>query len=201
MRQAPEENGLSVTPAMRKIGTPMSPLHHRRKVQELTSPHDESHVSNLNGSIACISSGTVAQAGPGRDRDRDATKLAISIPDFETHRMARLDTGEASPAPAELLAALTRRVFPDFHHNLHKTLPSAVTLVKRHAAGTTDTQTAGSRRPKRMRSLSLIATIAKEPYLGGLDHSEVMRLGGAEYHALNSLLWIIPLVISLQTSQ
>ncbi|KAJ8507628.1 hypothetical protein ONZ45_g10031 [Pleurotus djamor] len=88
------------------------------------------------------------------------------------------------PMPFELIAAVFRRLFPDAHSRLSRTLtlPATTTI-------TTQQETPTGARP--VSYLGFDATVGRNSAFHHLTSEQLDELGGVEYRALNALLWIV----------
>lgn len=120
---------------------------------------------------------------------RSQTRVSVSA-------QVRPATNEADfggfPGPHDLLSRLVRRVFPNFHRGINRTLtmPRAHTLVPHNSLDATET-----RGPlTRVSYFSFRAVVGRNSEFHGLNEDQLNELGGIEYRALNTLLWVVPFV-------
>lgn len=119
-----------------------------------------------------------------RDRDRISTQTSMS------ERPTEVGFG-GFLWPQEILSLSSRKMFPNFHRNVQRTLtiPRTATLIPQ----TRDPViTSESTRP--VGYLSFVANVEDNSRFYGLTEEQIVELGGVEYRALNALLWITPLV-------
>lgn len=98
------------------------------------------------------------------------------------------------PGPADVISGVSSKLFPTLHRGMQRTLtiPRTATLVPQdqnvHALPHPDSPT------RRIRYLSFIADVGKNSHFRHLTEEQMLELGGVEYRALNSLMWMTPLV-------
>ncbi|OBZ71204.1 Low-affinity potassium transport protein [Grifola frondosa] len=104
------------------------------------------------------------------------------------------DEGEFGgfPGPRQLVSRAMRRIFPGLHRNLRRTvtMPRTSTLIPQ-TCNIPATPSAGPTRTVPYFSFSAI--VGRNSAFSGLTAENIEELGGVEYRALTSLLWIVPL--------
>ncbi|KAL6301984.1 cation transport protein-domain-containing protein [Sparassis latifolia] len=97
------------------------------------------------------------------------------------------------PGVYDLISRLFRRMFPRLHSKLRRTmtLPRTETLVPHRGDNFVDS--AGPQVAKRVPYISFRAIVGRNSAFRGLSRENIEELGGVEYRALTSLLWIVPL--------
>ncbi|KAJ3551624.1 hypothetical protein NM688_g4595 [Phlebia brevispora] len=131
-----------------------------------------------------------------------ARPTSVQIPDSPLHRsdpskdhqrpQAEVGFG-GFPGPGDVISGVSSKLFPTLHENFQRTLtmPRTATLIPQdHEAPAAD-HLAGPAR--RVRYLSFIADVGKNSHFRHLTEDQMLELGGVEYRALNSLMWITPL--------
>ncbi|KAI0642944.1 TrkH-domain-containing protein [Trametes meyenii] len=95
------------------------------------------------------------------------------------------------PGVQDVVGSLSRKLFPGLRHQLKRTLtvPRTETLVPQTTA---DVAPISVGPVKRVPYLSFSATVNRNSTFRGLTAENIEELGGVEYRALCSLLWIIP---------
>lgn len=97
------------------------------------------------------------------------------------------------PGPEELITRMSRKLLPGLHRNLRQTftMPRTATLVPQDG-GSHEVDATGQ--ITRVPYLSFIADVKRNSRFHDLTEEQLLELGGVEYRALNTLLWVVPLV-------
>ncbi|PSS34077.1 hypothetical protein PHLCEN_2v1871 [Hermanssonia centrifuga] len=99
------------------------------------------------------------------------------------------------PGPEELITRMSRKLLPGLHRNLRQTftMPRTATLVPQDG-GSHEVDATGQ--ITRVPYLSFIADVKRNSRFHDLTEEQLLELGGVEYRALNTLLWVVPLWFS-----
>ncbi|KAH9891907.1 TrkH-domain-containing protein [Cubamyces lactineus] len=121
-------------------------------------------------------------------RPASRRSLRSSIPPTTDPAVSQEDDFGGFPGPRDVFARIIRRAAPKLQSNLTRTftVPRTETLVPQ------DVDAPASGHVKRVPYLSFSATVRRNSTFHGLTAANIEELGGVEYRALSSLLWIIP---------
>lgn len=98
------------------------------------------------------------------------------------------------PTPDEIVSSMVNRFLPKLQRQLSRTVTMPRTTTITSQAGSQ----MGSARP--VPYISFDAVVGRNSVFHALSNEQLEELGGIEYRALSSLLWIVATVSNLLTS-
>lgn len=122
---------------------------------------------------------------------RTQTRVTVS----EHPPPARIQSGFGGfPGPQALVSRLLRRMFPRFYRNVQRTLtmPRTHTFLPHDSIDVGHTTGPTTQVPY----FSFKAIVGRNSVFLNLTEEQIEELGGVEYRALNTLMWVTPLVHS-----
>lgn len=119
------------------------------------------------------------------------TQTRVTITD-QPHVVRPLAGFGGFPGPQDLVSRLLRRMFPRFYRNVQRTLtmPRTQTFVPHDSVD----PGSASDSLRQVPYFSFKAVVGRNSVFLNLTEEQMNELGGVEYRALNTLLWVAPLV-------
>ena len=118
------------------------------------------------------------------------TQTRITIPE---HQPVRNEAGFGGfPGPQDIVSRLLRRMFPRFYRDVRRTftMPRTQTLIPRDSIDVASDPGLTTQAPY----FSFKAIVGRNSVFVGLTEEQIEELGGVEYRALNTLMWVTPTV-------
>ncbi|EMD39626.1 hypothetical protein CERSUDRAFT_111935 [Gelatoporia subvermispora B] len=151
--------------------------------------HAEPSTSFVSDAVVLQATGLDSEQLPRLNSRRSITHPSPSTtPRTHLHE----DDFGGFPGPRQIGSRLLQKLFPGLHHKLRRTvtMPRTETLIPSAVRPSSDIATIPA---KRVPYITFPVTVGRNSSFQGLTAENIEELGGVEYAALTSLLWIVPL--------